>query len=295
MKKVSRRRFLETAIMGTCFAKTESLWADRKICLLPFSTDSVPIGKTGVMVSRIAQGTGTNGINRVSDQTCLGMRGFVKLARYACERGIRFFDLADSYGSHPYFRNALKEIPREEIVISTQLWFQGRGSMVKIDTALPHIERFRQEIGVDVLDLVSIQSVRDFHWPEQVKRIRDELSILKEKGTVRAVGCSCQSRDAFRMAVDDPWVDVIFACITHRQTDRDVTPNDESPLFKKARANGKFVVGMSIFGGGLLTRTDERDSSLRYVFGQGLVDAVSIGFTHPEEIDDTMERVNEIV
>lgn len=296
MNPLSRRRFLQTTIAGTGLVGCLPVWTVENIAeTLPASTDMLPVGKTGVMVSRIAMGTGSNGYNRVSDQTRLGMAGFSKLARHAYERGVRFFDLADLYGSHPYFKNALKEIPRDPIAILTKIWFQGGGAMPKTDTVLPHIERFKQEIGVDVLDIVLLHGVQDARWPEQVKRLRDELSRLKEKKTVRAVGCSCHSLDALRTAADDPWVDVIFARINVKQKKMDGAPGDVASVLKKARANGKFVVGMKIFGCGDLTGDENRDASLRYVLGNGLVDAMTIGFTQPEQIDDTMERATKIL
>ncbi|MBN2328438.1 MAG: aldo/keto reductase [Candidatus Omnitrophica bacterium] len=292
----TRRSFLQTSALSAGLAASAPLWAsETKKASLPSSTDILTVGKTGVKVSRIAQGTGANGYNRQSDQTRLGMERFIKQMRHAYDSGIRFFDLADLYGSHPYFKNALQEIPRDELTILTKVWFAGGGGMPKTDTALPAVERFKQEIGTDVLDIVLIHCVTNSRWPEQQKRMREELSELKEKGTVRAVGCSCHSLDALKTAAEDPWVDVIFSRINDKQKKMDGAPGEVAPVLKKARANGKFVVGMKIYGCGDLTSAEYRDQSLRYVIGSDLVDAMTIGFDKTEQVDDTMEHVTRVL
>ncbi|MGC9330177.1 MAG: aldo/keto reductase, partial [Candidatus Hinthialibacter sp.] len=236
-----------------------------------------------------------NGYNRQSDQTRLGMKEFIKLMRHSYDSGVRFFDLADLYGSHPYFKNALQEIPRDEVTILTKIWFAGGGGMPQTETAQPVIERFKQEIGTDVLDIVLIHCVINSRWPQQLNRMREELSELKQKGTVRAVGCSCHSLDALKTAAEDPWVDVIFARINDKQKRMDGPPGEVAPVLKLARANGKFVVGMKIYGCGDLTSAEHRDQSLRYVIRNDLVDAMTIGFNKTGQVDDSIEHVNRVL
>ena len=81
------------------------------------TVDKVKLGNTGMKVSRIAWGTGTIGGGKASNQTRLGMKKFVEMAHHAYDRGITFFDMADSYGSHPYVGKAIKSLPRENITL----------------------------------------------------------------------------------------------------------------------------------------------------------------------------------
>src|ERR1017187_7504168 len=75
------------------------------------ATDWVTLGNSGVKVTRLAFGTGTNG-GRV--QRDLGQEGFTKLVRYAYDSGIRFFETAESYRGMPQMlATALKGIPRD--------------------------------------------------------------------------------------------------------------------------------------------------------------------------------------
>ena len=55
------------------------------------------------------------------------------------------------------------------------------------------------------------------------------------------------------------------------------------------------IIGMKIFGAGALKTPEQRDASLKYVWENGLVDAVTIGMLSPQEIDDTIERMNKVL
>ncbi len=48
---------------------------------------------------------------------------------------------------------------------------------------------------------------------------------------------------------------------------------------------------MKIFGAGKLIKPEEKNESLKYVFTNKLVDAVTIGMLNPEEVDDTLQHM----
>jgi hypothetical protein len=58
------------------------------------------------------------------------------------------------------------------------------------------------------------------------------------------------------------------------------------PVLETARANGKAIIGMKIFGEGRLA--DQRDACMKYAQQLGLLDAMTIGFHTPEQIDDVL-------
>jgi predicted aldo/keto reductase-like oxidoreductase len=73
-------------------------------------------------------------------------------------------------------------------------------------------------------------------------------------------------------------------------------PVDEVvPVLKKARANGKVIIGMKIFGAGKLSSPDQKNSSLKFVWDNDLVDAITIGMMNTKEVDDTVHRLNRAV
>jgi len=81
----------------------------------------VPLGKTGLKVSRIGMGTGMSGSNRESNQTRLGKEKFTALLKEGYARGVRMFDMADLYGSMPYVGPALKDV-RDKCIFNTKIW-----------------------------------------------------------------------------------------------------------------------------------------------------------------------------
>jgi predicted aldo/keto reductase-like oxidoreductase len=287
-----RRHFLKTALTGAgLLALSPQLALSRATRR---ATDRITLGRTKVRCSFLAQGTGFHGWGGASDQTRLGQPGFTKLLRHSIDTGVNFVDMADQYGSHPFVREAAKGVPRDDLVYLTKLSLPGEKRDRKGVTG-EYLERFRRELGTEMIDVCLIHCVTDEGWIEDFARVRDDLSALKEKGVLRAVGVSCHDHAALKRAAADPWVDVVFARINHRggaEYSCDDTREEIAKTLKKARANGKAVVGMKIFGAGKLTTPADRDASLRYVLGQDLVDAMTIGMTTGAQIDDTLTRVD---
>src|SRR2546430_15523592 len=112
MADCSRRNFLKTGLAAGVLAGTGGL---------PLrgargtATDWVTLGKSGVKVTRLAFGTGTFSGRT---QRELGQDQFTRLGRYAYDRGIRFFETAETYGEmHKMLGVALKGIPRDSYQI----------------------------------------------------------------------------------------------------------------------------------------------------------------------------------
>lgn len=261
------------------------------------ATARVPLGRSGLSVPRLAMGTGSNGWARVSDQLRLGEREFVKLMRYGAEKGAEFIDTADLYGTHPFVKASLRELDRDKITVLTKIWFTAAPEMTPTETAYPEVERFRRELGVDQLDIVLIHCVTNPEWPTLQARMRDELSELKVAGIVRAVGCSCHSHAALRVAAEDPWVDIILARINpgHKRMDEDASVDQVADTLRVARKNGKGVVGMKIYGSGEWQSTEQRRQSLEHALSGGLVDAMTIGHMNDAQLDDTILNVESVL
>jgi aryl-alcohol dehydrogenase-like predicted oxidoreductase len=292
-----RRRFLETGLAGAGLLVTSprlSLGREAVHPAVRGGADAVTLGRTGVTTSFLALGTGMNGGNRSSDLTRLGQPAFTRILRRGLDEGVRFLDMADLYGTHPFVREAVKGVPRDRYTLLTKIWPNKEDWVNPSGGAREEVDRFRRELGTDTLDVCLIHCMLNERWPEDHARVRDELSKLKEEGAVRAVGVSCHDHGALRRAADLPWVDVILARINHRggaPFECDDTAEEVGKTLRRARANGKAVVGMKIFGAGKLTRPEDREASLRYVIGNGLVDAMTIGMTAPGQVDDNLRAL----
>ena len=295
VNRTSRREFLKTAVVGAGMAATANVWlsgAEVKPIAVKSHADLVTIGNTGVKVSFLAQGTGYNGSARMSDHTRMGKEAFDRLLRHDLDQGISFIDTADLYGTHTYIRDTIRGLPRDKYALLTKIWPRTEYWNMASGGATQEVNRFRKELGTDYLDVCLIHCLLNDKWVQEYARIRDELSELKQKKVVRAVGVSCHHFGALKIAAGDPWVDVIFARINHKGNIMDATVEEVVPVLKQARANGKFVVGMKIFGAGQLTKPEDKDASLRFVIKNALVDAMTIGMRKTEETDDSIARLN---
>lgn len=252
-------------------------------------TDLVPLGNSGVRVSRIGMGTGMKGWNHQSNQTRLGMEGLTNLFRHAYDRGIRYFDCADQYGSHEYVKNALKYIPREKLTILSKTVSRDPNGVRK------DLDRFRRELGTDYIDIVLLHCMTDYNWADKLIGPMDVLSEAKQKGVIRAHGTSCHTLPAITLCGQTKWVEVDLARINHRGAKMDGKPEDVVPVLERMHARGAGVIGMKVLGEGTFKDDATINESLRFVLGLKCVDAFIIGFESPAEVDDIFKRCESIL
>lgn len=255
------------------------------------------LGSTGIVTSRLALGTGTRGSKMASNHTRAGFESLVHLFRYAYDRGIRFFDLADQYGSHIYFREALRHIPREDVTILTkyQYRFDGNGAL-KMDqedqkrAVLKAIDRFRFELKVDVIDILLMHNVVTPQWDKDCAGYIEGLFEAKQQGHVKALGMSCHTLEALKRAAELDWVELALTRINPYGVIMDGKPEEVMPVQRKFKARGASVMGMKIFGNGKLVK--KRDECMRFAQGLGYLDSMTIGLESTKHIDNTLELMH---
>jgi len=295
MKKTNRREFIHTSAAGLAgLAALSAGLSSFKTAPPATSIDKVKLGNTGISVSRVALGTGSGGWKKESNQTRLGMKKFVELSQYAYDKGIRFFDTADMYGSHTYVREALKVLPRENVSILTKVMTYSHEGWYNTEPFQTSLDRFRKEIGTDYFDIFLLHCMMNGQWTTEYRQYMDELSKAKEKGIIKTVGVSCHNYDAMVEAASNPWVDVLLARINPREAKMDGTPEKIMKILETARKNGKGVIGMKVFGMGELVKDDQREESLNYVIKSGNVHCMTLGLESKEQIDDAVSRVMRI-
>lgn len=249
-----------------------------------YANDVVALGQTGIRLSRLAMGTGTRGGRKSSNQTRqLGLDGLADLYWFGYDEGVRLWDSADSYGSHPHLNKALTRVKREKVVILTKT----RASTAEEMRA--DLDRFRQEIGTDYLDIILLHAVTDPEWPEKKKGAMEVLSEAREKGIVRAHGISCHSLSALRVAARSPWIQVDLARLNPIASHMDADPDTVISVLRQMKAAGKGVIGMKILGeGDLRNRVDE---ALQFALCQDCLDCFTIGAENRQELTDLIRRI----
>jgi len=247
------------------------------------ASDVVTLGGTGIKTSRLAMGTGTVGSGHHSHQTALGVKGLSDLLLNGYERGLRFFDAADSYGSHPHVAEALKHVQRDKVTVLTKSWARDAAGM-RAD-----LDRFRKELGTEYLDVCLMHCVTEGDWTDRYRGAMDVLSEAKQKGIIRAHGCSCHTIDALRAAAKSPWVEIDLARINPIGAEMDADPATVVSVLKEMKASGKAVVGMKILGQGALR--NRQDEAIKYALSLGILDAFTIGAESKQEQEDLIHRI----
>jgi aryl-alcohol dehydrogenase-like predicted oxidoreductase len=248
------------------------------------AADTVTLGSTGIQTSRLAMGTGTVGSGHHSHQTALGVKGLSDLLLNGYDHGLRFFDSADSYGSHPHVAEALKHVPRDKVTVLSKTWARDPA------TARADLDRFRRELGTDYLDICLMHCVTEADWTDRYKGVMDVLSEAKQKGTIRAHGCSCHSIEALRAAAKSPWVEIDLARINPVGAYMDADPATVVSVLKEMKSAGKAVVGMKILGQGTLR--NRQDEAIKSALSLGLLDAFTIGAESKQEQEDLIRRIS---
>ena len=287
-----RRTFLHHAARGFAAASLASHALARRLLALPpintkFSAaDAVTLGRTGIRTSRLAMGSGTVGVGHHSHQTDLGIGGLSKLFLNGYDNGLRFFDSADSYGSHPHVAEALKHLDRSKVTILTKSWSRDAEGM-RAD-----LDRFRRELGTEYIDVFLMHCLTEGDWTTRYRPVMDVLEEAKRKGIIRAHGCSCHSIEALRAAAKSPWVDVDLVRINPIGSHMDAEPETVVSVIREMKAAGKGIIGMKILGQGDLR--NRQDDALRYALGLNLLDAFTIGAESIAEQSDLLRRISAV-
>jgi aryl-alcohol dehydrogenase-like predicted oxidoreductase len=280
-----RRQFLRTSASAAGIVNMASFpYAAFASTTKKMASDRVKLGPAQVELSRLAMGTGTNGVGGSSNQTKkLGVQGMADLFKAAYDHGVTFWDCADQYGTHPHARAGLAKVPREKVTILTKTHANTAAEM-RAD-----LDRFRRELGTDYIDIVLLHCMLDKNWNERKRGAMDVLSEAKEKGIIRTKGVSCHTLDSLKTAAAEPWVEVDLARFNPVGAAMDADPATVYGVLKQMKAAGKGVIGMKILGAGKLR--DKADEALQYALAQDVIDCFTIGSESRAELEDLCRKI----
>ena len=248
------------------------------------ANDTVVLGKTAIRTSRLAMGTGTIGYGHTSHQSALGVKTLSYLLLNGYDHGLRFFDTADAYGSHPHVAEALQHVPRDKVTVMTKTWARDP------KTARDDLDRFRRELKTDYIDICLMHCLTEGDWTTRYRGVMDVFSEAKEKGIIRTHGCSCHSIEALREAAKSPWVEVDLVRMNPIGSHMDAEPETVAGVIREMRAAGKGIIGMKILGQGDLGK--RQDEALKFALSLGLLDAFTIGAESKAEQEDLIRRIS---
>lgn len=248
-------------------------------------TDKVRLGNTGLTVSVVGVGTGSMGWGHASNQTRLGQEGFTRLIRHALDNGITFFDLADQYGSHSYFRNAMKGVPRDRYIIQTKT-DSREASAAKQD-----LERYLKELDTDHIDSLIIHHVTEGDWTTRFRGVMDVFEEAKAAGKIRAQGVTCHSFPALKSAYASDWVQLNQVRWNAKASHADADVKTLADLFKKMRTKGQGMIGMKVVGQGDLLDGGQPmtpEACFKFQIASSVVDSFVIGAEKIQHVDELL-------
>jgi 1-deoxyxylulose-5-phosphate synthase len=307
MSKISRRGFIGTVVGGAGAATAGGiLLLNRQTAKsqqqripnftidpsIKSATDQVLLGKSGIKVSLVGIGTGSGGWAGSSDQTRLGQEEFTRQLRHAFDNGINFFDLADQYGSHPFFTKALKGVARDKYVIQTKSTSRGAKQ------AREDIDRFLKELNTDYIDSLIIHNVTEKDWTTRFAEVMEVFAEAKKSGKIRAHGVTCHSFAALEAAAASDWVQINQVRWNSRQSHMDADVKTAGALFEKMRRQGQGMIGMKVVGQGSLVRGDKAltpEDCYKFQIESGVVDAFVVGVQKIEHIDQLLKGTKTVL
>ncbi|MDR1382934.1 MAG: aldo/keto reductase [Planctomycetaceae bacterium] len=304
---MKRRDFLQTGALagaGTlALASSTSMSAEQTAAELKkqnkpkkrFSTDPLAVVPLTEKVSctRLGFGTGMNGYNRQSNLTRQGEEKAVELLKYAYDKGIRLFDMADLYGTHSFVAKALAGKPRDSYTLVTKIWLHDGGLPEKErPDADETLKRFLKECNTDYLDVVQIHCMMDDQWNSRFQHQMEILERLKKEGVIRAHGVSCHANSALETAAKTQWVDTVHVRINHEGAKMDGAVNGVVKVAQACHDSGIGVIGMKVIGEGTFRENlEKRQTSAEFVMGLDCVDVIVVGFTEKGHIDELIDNV----
>jgi 1-deoxyxylulose-5-phosphate synthase len=290
MAHYSRRDFLKTGLAAGALATTGtlSLKAEPQT-----ATDWVTLGKTNVKVTRLAFGTGSFS-GQVQRE--LGQEQFTRLVRHAHERGVRFFETAESYGGmHEMLGIALQGVPRDSYRLMTKVTtHNGVNPQDKID-------QLRRAAKTEYFDIVLLHWQHTPTWPTDTLRWQDGISEAQVKQSVLSHGASVHGLPALRQVPDMKWLEVAMIRMNHKGVRMDAEDYDTNGLgnvsevvthVKRIRKDGTGVISMKLVGEGAFTNREDRKAAMKFAFRNAGVTAVTVGYKNTGEIDEAIENLN---
>jgi predicted aldo/keto reductase-like oxidoreductase len=281
--EISRRQFIATTAAIAGGIAISPLTAGAAGAARKTAADQGALGRTGLKLSRLGVGCGSNSGN------------VKRLIRSGFDQGLTYVDTCQWFQSHEWIRQAIQDLPREKFFIQTKMG----GNPEK---PLEVLDRFRQELGPDYIDSVLTHCTVTPDWDNERRRVMDALEEAKDKKIIGVHGVSCHSLPALALSARLDWVDVNLVRLNPQGAHLDtpaLTWNATSnashvlPVIAQIRReNGHGVIGMKLIGDGDFTEAADRRTAIRFAMQSGLTDAVVIGFKSTEEIDEAVKTIN---
>ncbi len=290
MSPLNRRDFLKTTIAAGAVASvgTLPLHATQRT-----ATDIVTLGNSGMKVTRLAFGTGSNNGHV---QAALGQKEFSRLIAYAYDRGIRFFETAESYMTPGMLGEALKPYPRDSYQLMNK---------VTTDSGVDPQKRFdemRRISQTEYFDIMLLHWQHTGDWMEETQNWQEGMLQAQSKQIIKTRGASVHGLPALRQVPGNKFLEVAMIRMNHNGTRMDAPVGEDAnnpsvvpevvAHVKQVKKEGMGVISMKLCGDGTFTRHEDRQAAMRFAFQNAGIDCATVGFKSTQEIDEAIDNMN---
>lgn len=144
------------------------------------------LGRTGLKVS--VAGLGCGGFSKLGLGTGQSADHAVGIIRQALDLGVNLIDTAAVYGTEDVVGTALKDVPRDSVVVCTKASKPAGDKTFTVDKIIASLEGSLTRLGLDYVDVFQLHAVP----PAAYDHVRDVIApaLLKErsKGKFRYLG-----------------------------------------------------------------------------------------------------------
>jgi L-galactose dehydrogenase len=172
------------------------------------------LGRTNLRVS--VAGLGCGGNSRLGLGNGRSEREAVALVRAAIDLGINFFDTAEAYATEAVLGEALGDLPRDGVVVSSKSRIlDAEGQRLSSDAVISNLEQSLRRLRVDHIDVYFLHAVHVTHYDYALHELVPALIEQQRRGKIRHLGISeTPPRDPdqamLRRALDDSCWDVLM-------------------------------------------------------------------------------------
>ena len=141
------------------------------------------LGRTGLKVS--IAGLGAGGDSRLG--LSRGEPNAIRVVQVALDRGVNFFDTAEAYGTEEVIGLALREVPRDRVVLSTKKTTNG-GRALEAKEITSSLEASLKRLRTDYVDVYHLHGVAPGDYDALRERAVPVLLELRQQGKIRFLG-----------------------------------------------------------------------------------------------------------
>jgi len=289
MSPFNRREFLKTSIAAGAAASVATPLAAAGRT----ATDIVTLGNSGMKVTRLAFGTGSNNGHV---QASLGQKEFSRLIAYAYGKGIRFFETAEAYATPAMLGEALKPFPRDSYQLMSKVTTYSGGDPLK------RFDDMRRTSQTEYFDIMLLHWQHTGDCVSESKPWQDGMMEAQSKNIIKTRGASVHGLPALRQVPGNKFLQIAMIRMNHNGTrmDAPVGEDADNPSVvpevvahvKQVKKEGMGVISMKLVGDGAFTQHEDRVKAMRFAMQNAGVDCVTVGFKNTREIDEAIDNLN---